>query len=107
MIAAVTGVLVLVMQASALPDTAAIPPAPVGPPTAVSPATVTGKAPISKDDPRYVVCKYEAQTGSNIPSRVCRTKGDWDAMRQDAQDVTRDIQTRALTRPTAEMMKSN
>ena len=38
---------------------------------------VTGKIP----DADKKVCTTEASTGSIIPKRTCRTKGEWEAMR--------------------------
>lgn len=105
MVPVLIGVLVLAVQATGVADTSAAAPVPPGPPTAVSPATVTGKAPL-KDPSQKVVCKSEAPIGSLIPSRVCRTQETWDAMRDEGQRATANIQRRALTVPTAEMNRA-
>ena len=101
MISAAAGVFVLALQAVGPADVSAAP-VPTGPATAAAPAAVKAKAK-SKDDPDAVVCRTEAQTGSMIPSRVCRTRRDWDAMREAAQQAAQNIQSRSLTVPTSEM----
>jgi hypothetical protein len=91
MIAAVAGALILAAQAAGPADTAATPPAKT--------------APKPQDDSQAVVCKTETVVGSLIPSRVCRTKADWDAMTESGRKSTQDVQTKALTRPTFEQQK--
>jgi hypothetical protein len=95
MIAAVIGALILAAQAAGPADTAATPPAATGPAKASKP----------QDDPQKVVCKTETVVGSLIPSRVCRTKSDWDAMTESGRKSTQDAQVKALTRPTFEQSK--
>ena len=44
-----------------------------------------------------LVCKTERFVGSNIPSRVCKTKAEWDQGKIDAK--------RSLNRPPSRRMK--
>jgi hypothetical protein len=48
------------------------------PPPAPGDVTVTGKR-LEQD---RQVCKSDVTTGSIIPTRVCKTKGEWEAIRQ-------------------------
>ena len=57
--------------------------------TTVSQATTEAK--------EKVVCRTERYVGSNIPSRVCKTKGEWEQARIDAK--------RALNRPPTRRMR--
>ena len=97
MIAAVIGALVLAAQAAGLAESAA--PAPA--------ATAPAKALQPKDASQKVVCKNETTVGSLIPKRICLTQEDWDAMRDAAKQVTRDIQTGALQRPSIEQSNAH
>ena len=49
----------------------------------------------SQDDPNAVIChKGEPPIGSRIPGpSVCRTRAEWDRIRQDARDETMRTQT--------------
>ena len=68
--------------------------------TAPDPITVTGKLP----DGQKKVCHTDAQTGSILVKRVCKTKQEWEDIRvrsvaalerRKEQDET-DAQTRAM-----------
>jgi hypothetical protein len=52
-------------------------PAAAGPP-GPDDVTVTGRRP----DRDKVVCKEDVTTGSIIPTRTCKTKGEWEEIRQ-------------------------
>ncbi len=52
-------------------------------PLPAAPATIA-EAKTTNDD--TVVCKYDAQTGTRFPTRVCHTKAQWDKMARDARD---------------------
>ena len=66
--------LALLLAAPALADDKNVQSAEVDPPDDI---VVTGKIP----DADKKMCKTEAATGSIIPKRICRTKGEWEAMR--------------------------
>jgi hypothetical protein len=57
-------------------------PPPVAPST-IAPSTV---AEAKTADADTVVCKYDAQTGTRFPTRICHTKLQWDKMARDARD---------------------
>jgi 3-oxoacyl-ACP reductase-like protein len=38
-----------------------------------------------------VVCIKTEITGTLLTKKVCRTKAEWDQLKQDSQDLTRDI----------------
>ena len=96
MIAALIGALVLAAQAATPVDPAAAPPAGKDSAKAAKPAS----------DPNRIVCKTEATTGSLFPTRTCRTQAAWDALREEGQRLTQDIQTRALG-PSADAARSH
>jgi hypothetical protein len=52
-------------------------------PPPVAPSTV---AEAKTADADTVVCKYDAQTGTRFPTRICHTKSQWDKMARDARD---------------------
>jgi hypothetical protein len=95
MIAALAGALVLAAQAAGPAEPAA------AAPSAAAPA----KPDKPKDDSQKVVCKYETTVGSLIPKRLCGTKADWAALSEDGKKATEEVQTRALTRPTADQAR--
>ena len=97
MIAAGIGALVLAAQAASPTESAA---APV--PAAAAPPAKTAKP---KDDSQKVICRIETTVGSLIPKRLCGTKADWDALTEDGKTATENVQTRALTRPTADQAR--
>jgi hypothetical protein len=37
-------------------------------------------------DPNKLVCRSVMEAGSRIPSRICRSQGEWEQMAKDAQD---------------------
>jgi len=47
-------------------------------------------------NPDEEVCKRVTETGSRIPSRVCATRGAWEAQRQAARDGLDDGQRKGL-----------
>lgn len=47
-------------------------------------------------DPDEEVCKRMTDTGSTIPSRVCATRGAWEAKRQASREGLEDGQRRGL-----------
>lgn len=63
---------------------------------AKDPATGT-TAETAADAKEKMVCRTERYVGSNIPSRVCKTKGDWEQARIDAK--------RSLNRPPSRRMR--
>jgi hypothetical protein len=54
----------------------------------------TGEVANPKDK---IVCKTQRFVGSNIPSRVCKTKGEWEQARIDAK--------RSLNKPPSRRMR--
>ena len=54
--------------------------APAAPEAAVAPA------PAAKADKERQICKTEALAGSRVPKKVCATKAEWEARRQDDRE---------------------
>ena len=54
------------------------------------------KNPTAKD-PDKIVCRNDETTGSRIPTRVCHSQRDWDAMSSDSREKIQDIQDRSTT----------
>ncbi len=52
----------------------------------------------AKADPNRMVCRRQKETGSRLPSRVCKTAGEWEQERLDNQDAIRNA-TRSGVRP--------
>ena len=54
-------------------------------------ATVpVGTTSVSKErDPNQKVCRTEYPLGSRIPERVCKTRGEWDAIAERTRDELR------------------
>ena len=69
--------LILIVAANLMLFPAVAPADPVTPP-APDEVTVTGKRP----DQDKTVCRSDVTTGSIIPKRVCKTKGEWEEIRQ-------------------------
>ena len=63
-------------------------------------ANPAGKA--KKSDPNTdTVCKTQSFVGSRIPERICKTRGEWDQGRKDAQEIV-ETKARSLEfRPSA------
>ena len=59
--------------------------------------SATEKSTETADPKEKIVCKTQRFVGSNIPSRVCKTKGEWDQARIDAK--------RSLNRPPSRRMR--
>lgn len=49
-----------------------------------------GKDKLAKTEDGDVVCRYERTTGSNIGSKVCRTKAQMEYEREQAQRALKD-----------------
>ena len=54
-------------------------------------ATVpVGTTSVSKEkDPNQKVCRTEYPLGSRIPERVCKTRGEWDAIAKQTREELR------------------
>ena len=103
MISAVVGAFALALQAAEPVDPATASPAPATPVSATPVSGATVKAPKPADPSQQVVCKNEVIVGSMIPKRVCLTRESWAAMTSAGKEVTQDIQTGALQRPSRDM----
>lgn len=51
--------------------------------------------PVAKSDKDRMICKTEALAGSRVPKKVCATKSEWDARRQDDRDQLEKAQKAA------------
>jgi hypothetical protein len=60
-------------------------------------ATETTTTEAAADPKAKIVCKTERFVGSNIPSRVCKTKGEWEQGKIDAK--------RSLNKPPSRRMR--
>lgn len=45
-------------------------------------------------DPDKVICKRMTKLGTRVPSRVCATRAEWEAVQREAQRNTEDLQRR-------------
>lgn len=61
---------------------------PAPPAKPASPAAAKPNAFAEQDK---VVCVKTEITGTLLTKKVCRTKAEWDQLKQDSQDLTRDI----------------
>jgi hypothetical protein len=52
---------------------------------------------LQSSDPHFIRCVKEEPTGSLVPKRVCRTKGDWDRRAENAQRDAREEADYRLT----------
>ena len=59
------------------------------PPAAAAPPVV------AKSDKDRMICKTEPLAGSRVPKKVCATKGEWDARRQEDRDQLEKAQKAA------------
>jgi hypothetical protein len=66
------------------------------PQATTQPATATSPS-ASADAGSQVVCRSENQHGSMIPTRICHTQREWDAMRSQGQRSVNAAQTRGLS----------
>jgi len=41
-----------------------------------------------------IVCKKEKMSGSRVTRKVCHSRGEWRAMRENGREVTREVQRR-------------
>jgi len=64
---------------------------------AAQPAATTSAAASNSNAANQVVCHSESQRGSMIPSRVCHTQREWDALRTSGQRSVNDAQMRGLS----------
>jgi hypothetical protein len=63
-------------------------------------AFAASSAPANADkDPNRIVChKGRAPTGTRLPGpSICHTQAEWDAIRQQSQDQTNELQRQGLT----------
>ncbi len=60
---------------------------------ASAPAAQGAAASKTADD--EVICKSEVALGSLIPKKVCATRKQWEAIRQDSRDATQQAQRTA------------
>jgi len=49
-------------------------------------ALAPAPAPAAKADKERQICKTEALAGSRVPKKVCATKAEWEARRQDDRE---------------------
>ena len=47
-----------------------------------------------KWDPDVIVCKRQPISGSRLGRKVCHSRGEWRAMRENGRELTRQIQRR-------------
>ncbi len=59
------------------------------------PAAATAATPVAKSDKDRMICKTEALAGSRVPKKVCATKSEWDARRQEDRDQLEKAQKAA------------
>lgn len=87
----------LFLASAALVSAAAFAQAPTAPtttpaPTAVAVTQQTGVL----NDPNEVVCVREQEIGSRLRARrVCRTRAEWDAYREQTRQVTERVQNQS------------
>jgi hypothetical protein len=61
-------------------------------------ATTTPPPPTAdaaRKDPNKVVCRFEETYGSRMKTRVCKTRGEWEAQEANAQKFLRDAGSHA------------
>ena len=52
-------------------------------------------APSGTGSPDDIICRREVRTGSHFSTRVCRTRAEMEAAREDSQEFLRDRQSRS------------
>ena len=60
-----------------------------------APAATETTPPAARSDKDRMICKTEALAGSRVPKKVCATKSEWDARRQDDRDQLEKAQKAA------------
>jgi hypothetical protein len=61
----------------------------------VAPESAAPAATVAKPDKDRQICKTEALAGSRVPKKVCATKAEWDARRQDDKEQLDKMQRAA------------
>ena len=54
--------------------------------------TTPAPAPAATSDDNKLICKYEANLGTRLPVKTCKTKGQIAREAQEAKDLTRTMQ---------------
>ena len=67
------------------------------PPAMAEDSAATQKPKKAKDDPSRRICKNITPVQSRLTTRVCRTKAEWDASMDRAQDSHLQMQTTPST----------
>ncbi|MFN3858518.1 MAG: hypothetical protein ACK4RV_12295 [Caulobacter sp.] len=65
------------------------------PDTKPAAATETGKSD-AKRDPGKMVCKKTPVLGTRFPTKVCKTRGDWDKQAETDKQAVDDMQRQGL-----------
>lgn len=60
-------------------------------------AAETSPRPVSADPADKIVCKTEARTGTRFPTKTCRSRKEWDAIREAALRDGHEMIDRPLT----------
>ena len=81
--------------AATLMMAASSPSAPAATETTPPAAAATPVTPVAKSDKDRMICKTEALAGSRVPKKVCATKSEWDARRQEDRDQLEKAQKAA------------
>lgn len=50
----------------------------------------------NKADPDAIICKSVVKTGTRLSSRLCHTRGEWEAIERRSQDSIKDTVDRPL-----------
>ena len=95
----------LTLAAFALCCACSSPPEPAAPPAqriaAAAPPVASPEAQqtAAKGPAEKKICKREKTTGSNYPTRICRTQSEWDAMLQAGREGVDELnrQTRSMS----------
>jgi hypothetical protein len=76
---------------------AALPAGTSGPVAMTARQIRTYNAALSRDDPAYIRCERQLETGSLVKkTRLCRTNAEWRRVGDIANDTARDMQERYL-----------
>jgi hypothetical protein len=61
---------------------------------------VTQTAPAAKGAPDQVICRRDTETGSRLrQTKICKTRAEWNAMRDTANRIVDDIEKQSLPPP--------
>jgi hypothetical protein len=60
-------------------------------------ADVPGQ-PTAKQDPNRIVCKTESKVGTRFPTRICRTRAEWDQIAEEHRRAGAEMVAGALPR---------